>query len=342
MAAAFGSAELVRLLHQSGASMVNYNSEGNAPIHIACKHDNIDGLTALIEYRAESQVNITNWQGHKPIHVACIESTRLEIIQALIARGASIEATTSESHTPLQLAISNKKWTFVERLLAFGADINGGENIEDRDHLETPLSLAFDAHNKSLASQLLSRGVNVNAAGPNSRKTLIHYLAEDLNADKVEFLEELLSAGGDASTIDKDGYQPLHYVAMSKSSHQAVGIELLISHGANISAISYRGVTPLYLAMKRYDLELVELLVHHGARKLPTKQSSSIRIAMIQEDMAEDAHVIYCLQLSSYQADHRFLFESSLATGIPFLRGQPVLAHFRQPYRKKVYDQERV
>ena len=266
VAIGFASADLIRFLRTKGdACLTGRYSDGNSPIHMACKHGNVGAVTALLEI--ESQVTALNSKGLQPIHVACAEGASLTTIEVLIAHGASIEASTTDGFRPLQFAILNHNWLIVRKLLDLHVEINIGENTEAESHLGTPLSLALYTGNTCLASVLISKGANINATHRSSQKTLLHLLAADLDAKKTCFLEELLAAGGDVHAIDKRGYQPLQYIVKSNSSYRIQGARILISHGADVDARSSNGVSPLYLALEKGDKDLIELLVRYGAHK---------------------------------------------------------------------------
>ena len=313
VAAAYGCADIIRLLRLNGASVTTPDSEGNLPVHVACKHGNVDGLAGLVAMK--SQAIALNRKGQQPIHVTCVacpEGESLDIIETLITHGASIEAATVEGYRPLQFAIMNRKWSVVERLLALKATINIGGNIENVYRLGTPLSLALYMKNRNLASDLLSRGADTNAAGYGSGKTIIHFLAKDLNTVTIGILEELLNAGGDANAADKQGYRPLQYVALSQGSHRSQAAQVLLARGADVNAESSHQASPLYIATRKYDLSLVELLISHGAEKISAQEAIQIKMFMRLQCMTNDIGAISCLKLASHSSDHEALFQLPL------------------------------
>ena len=91
----------------------------------------------------------------------------------------------------------------------------------------------------------------------------IHDAIMNENIDEVQLQ---LAAGGDVNEENSIGYTPLHYAG-------GVGridiVELLIEHGANINATdsSNKGATPLDYAHWKGQMEVVEVLKAHNAQR---------------------------------------------------------------------------
>jgi ankyrin repeat protein len=90
----------------------------------------------------------------------------------------------------------------------------------------------------------------------------IHDAVLDEDIDEVQ---RQLDAGVDVNEENSIGYTPLHYAA-------GVGridiVELLIKHGANINATdSVKGATPLDYAHWKGQLEAIETLKTHNAKR---------------------------------------------------------------------------
>jgi len=91
----------------------------------------------------------------------------------------------------------------------------------------------------------------------------IHDAIMNENIDEVQLQ---LDAGADVNEENSIGYTPLHYAA-------GVGridiLELLIEHGANINATdsSNKGATPLDYAHWKGQTEVIEVLKTHNAQR---------------------------------------------------------------------------
>lgn len=76
-------------------------------------------------------------------------------------------------------------------------------------------------------------------------------------------VQQLLQAGADANSLDRDGRTALHQAALD--NQKAICLELL-QHHANIDAQDLMGFAPLHLAAQEYAVEAAQLLVNKGAK----------------------------------------------------------------------------
>jgi len=87
-----------------------------------------------------------------------------------------------------------------------------------------------------------------------------------LRGDKRTCVQALVSQGSADSlnAVDKKGQTPLHLAAITKQLHY---LELLLAQGAEVDPIDeLLKTTPLALAVKSGELEMVKLLLDHGAK----------------------------------------------------------------------------
>ena len=71
-----------------------------------------------------------------PMHIAS-EAGSLNVLLALISRGAGVDPTDNIESTPLHLAIENNKFACVRSLIELGADVEQGDAYK-----RTPIMLA--------------------------------------------------------------------------------------------------------------------------------------------------------------------------------------------------------
>ena len=93
-----------------------------------------------------------------------------DIVQLLLTKGVSIEATDNDNDTPLHIAAWKGHTSTVELLLSKGASIEATNNIND-----TPLHLAAQYGHTSAVELLLSKGASIKAMNINNYTPL--YLA---------------------------------------------------------------------------------------------------------------------------------------------------------------------
>uniref|UniRef100_A0A0G4HUH8 Uncharacterized protein n=1 Tax=Chromera velia CCMP2878 TaxID=1169474 RepID=A0A0G4HUH8_9ALVE len=92
----------------------------------------------------------------------------VELVEALVERGADLQVTRTDGHSPLSLACQKKKQKTAQLLLERGAAPNGVAVEGGRQRL--PLIEAINASSVPLASLLLERGADPNATGVVKRK----------------------------------------------------------------------------------------------------------------------------------------------------------------------------
>ena len=114
-------------------------------------------------------IEATDNDNDTPLHIAAWKG-HTSTVELLLSKGASIEATNDYKHTPLHFAVSNGHTSTVELLLSKGASIEATNNIND-----TPLHLAAQYGHTSAVELLLSKGASIKAMNINNYTPL--YLA---------------------------------------------------------------------------------------------------------------------------------------------------------------------
>jgi hypothetical protein len=129
-------------------------------------------------------------------------------VEALIAKGADVNAKDENGRTPLSWAAYYDKREVVELLISKGADINT-KIAGDR----TPLHEAIERGKKEVALFLISKGANVNAKTIYGKAPL--YLAA--SEGHKDIVEILISKGADVYAKAEGGLTPLQVAEESLS-----------------------------------------------------------------------------------------------------------------------------
>ena len=98
-------------------------------------------------------------------------------------------------------------------------------------------------------------------ARANNGWTPLHVAAEQGNMKVVRMLVE---HGVDATARSCDGWTPLH-AASSCGSMDSEVARFLIEHGANVTARANDGRTPLHVATEVGNVDVIRILIEHGA-----------------------------------------------------------------------------
>lgn len=186
--------------------------------------------------------------------------------QALIAKGANVNARGKDGVPPLRLAAAYSK-NMTELLIAKGADVNAADNRG-----LTPLHAAAATGQVDCAQILIDNGADVNVRDSRSACTTPLHLAVSAEGDTAKILARtfvakiLIDHGADVNAKDtKQGWTPLHdAVAFGNKA----AVKLLISSRANTGAADVKGITPGVLAFAGGDPDMMDLLGMHDSAAL--------------------------------------------------------------------------
>jgi hypothetical protein len=130
----------------------------------------------------------------------------------------------------------------------------------------TPAVAALAGRHFQLAQVVHRNGSSVDPRGHQRRTPLqsaVYY-------EDFEMVQALLDYGVDVNTQDNNGYSPLSYAsnfAWQGGFNDPRVVRLLLDHGANPNVVGpgYSALTPLHQAVQYGRVEIVRLLVEHGA-----------------------------------------------------------------------------
>jgi len=290
-------AEAQRLLKQGADPQVPNNYGVNALLLAADIAD-----TALIQalLKAGADATSANADGETALHLVA-RSSNVEAAKLLIKAGAKVDAREAfGEQTPLMWASARRQPQMMELLISRGADINANGAVRDYQRVATsesraksmdrggftPLMYAAKENCRECVEVLLRHKVDVDKPDP-SRVVPVSIAMLNGNWD---IARRLIEAGADVNQWDWFGRSPLHVAIAnigspgsrnpldSDAPNKATGrdvIRMLVERGANpnqqlyfgatFGASADRGLTPFLAAVGTGDIELVKLLLAHGA-----------------------------------------------------------------------------
>jgi len=295
--------EAARLLKE-GADVKAINSYGVNAMHLAADTANTELMRLLLKAGADPES--PNPDGETALHLVA-RSGNVEAAKLLLKAGAKVNARERfGEQTPLMWAAARRHPQMVELLLSKGADVNARGAVRDYKRVATaesraaprdrggltPLMYAARGNCGECVEVLLKHRADVNLADP----SFVVPLSIAMMNGNWDIAKRLVEAGADVNQWDMNGSSPLHVAIANMNNagsrnpldqdkpNKASGrdlIKMLLDRGANPNQQLYwgagfgssadRGLTPFLAACGTGDIELVKLLLGHGANpKLAT------------------------------------------------------------------------
>jgi len=253
--------EFVDVLISHGADVNRKTGEGRSyatPLNYAVASNNIPVAKLLIAHGADVEGG-----GSSPLSGAAT----VAMAQLLVDSGAGVNTRSTAGWYPLHSAANRGNTQVTNYLLARGANPNAVSGIG-----LTALYLAAGSdYGADAAEALLNYGADPNARNA-SGQTALHQAASQ-GATRV--IEILLAHKADINAADNSGYVPLLGAISYGMKNGRKPVEVLVNNGANVNAESARGETPLGNAIERGDIEILKLLIAHGANVKANKYGVS-------------------------------------------------------------------
>jgi ankyrin repeat protein len=308
IAAGLDAADAVQFLYEKGAQIEITGENGSTTLHAAVWNGAFYVSRLLIGHKAS--VEKADKMGLLPITKAAIEG-HLEILKLLLKAGpATIDWQDKSQQTPLHHAASNGHKDVVAYLLEMKAQID----ILDLEG-ETALHLASSRGHTAVAELLLQAGSDPEISNK-SKASVIHMSSHLERSDFIEQLLRmvpnieidptdctnstplhraamsgrsdtvriLLNLGADATARNIDNDLPMHIAA--RNGHKDVVCQLMSQE--RLDARGFREKTALYSAAQRGYMDLVQMLLDHGADANIADSSGFRPISVCLEEGHED------------------------------------------------------
>ncbi|KAM6409308.1 ankyrin repeat domain-containing protein 27 isoform 2-T2 [Rhynochetos jubatus] len=254
------------LLHYKASTDVQDNN-GNTPLHLACTYGHEDCVKALVYYDVHScRLDIGNEKGDTPLHIAARWGYQ-GIIEVLLQNGANPEIQNRMKETSLQCALNSKILSLMElNYLTFERGQSASESP-----LRSPQRSTETFSRGSSVSSLSSASTDTrHEEVKNSYKEVEKLLRAVADGDLemvrylLEWMEEDLEDEDDTVGPSKPEFcHPL--CQCSKCGPAQKKFARIAANGLGVNVSNQDGFTPLHMAALYGHLELVSLLLKHGA-----------------------------------------------------------------------------
>lgn len=254
-----GDTAIAAMLLSRGVDIDVRDNNDLTPLHFASSYRNLEMVTYLLEHGAD--VNAQTSQGLAPIFYAAY-SNNLELAELLIEHGADVNKSFEDGYTPLHNAAYRGASEVFDYLVEHGADINATDNEG-----ASVLHSALGPNSYDIAKKLLELGLDANIT-TDANTTPLHYLGWQ---GTVETAELLLEHGADINARNDNGGTPLTFAARSNFEltrfylSRGADVNPHIQNNIDDSQSQTHSMTPLHRAVQGDSLNIVTLLVEHGA-----------------------------------------------------------------------------
>jgi ankyrin repeat protein len=297
LAALNGNAAILRRLLDAGADPNTTTPAGETALMTAARTGNRDAVALLLDRKAN--VNAADTARSQTALMWAVTENHPEVVKLLASRGANVNAQTKVltprgeyvparaggasgngiirqralptkdgGMSPLLFAVRDGNVAMTRLLLELGADIN----LASGNHT-SPLQIALLNGQVALASELLERGADPNLVDDYRRGALFAAIElRNFNHEKYPFLYD-------------DGRDPLDLIEalLAKGANPNQRTDTTPVHGLmqfDGSWVNFDGQTPFIRAALSGDIEVMRLLLQHGADpNIATTQGSTALMA---------------------------------------------------------------
>jgi ankyrin repeat protein len=294
-----GDVAEVRRLLKAGANVSLANNYGATPMSLAAEVGNAEIIKLLLE--AGANANSPNADGQTAL-LAVARTGNVEAAELLVKHGATVDAKERwGGQTALMWASARRHPKMMQFLISKGADVNA--RSIDRDYQRhvtaegrpksldagglTPLLYAARENCMACVKVLLDNKADIDLPDPDGVSPVLLAI---MNSN-WDLAKQLIQAGADVNQWDIFGEAPL-FTAVGQRNQLSGGhgsidplnettglaiVRMLLERGANPNmqlffrpanvrgSTNTRGSTPLIRAANNADLEVVKLLLQHGA-----------------------------------------------------------------------------
>lgn len=265
--------------------------------------------------------------GDNALHLA-VKKKNLEAVKLLLDYGIPISRTNKAGDTPLHIAASKSELTIVEYLVEQGAEINLKNDLGQTPYhkalarSDTLMTAFFEnagyQPGDSFEDYLIAMGTNPDHVD-NAGNTLLHRLVKTGN---LELLRETLKHGYNVNVYNKAGDSPLD-LALKKGDMDMVEVleDYFVQLEADPEYVDKSGNTILHRLVKTGNLELLIELLNQGYDPKASNHSGEtpLDLAVKKRDLEMTSFLIDYQQGKNLSSELEAAFKAGWAEGVELL-----------------------
>ncbi|MCJ1230361.1 Ankyrin-2 [Toensbergia leucococca] len=242
-AAIRADSQAVSLLLGAGADFNSQNNHGVRILTAAIMSNDTCCVQKILTSGAD--INYVQADGYTPLHHSCRYGVDVEILKALLDRGANTNARTRLGHTPLMIATFNMRTATAKVLIDRGVDLD----IQGKDG-GSALHYAVMTGNHDTVIHLLEKKAN-HRLKTKSGETILHFLAQR-NGD-LQLIQSLESFDLEDIDVEATDQAQKRTALQVAELHHRCDFDWLESFKALIEKISVKRFGPGSLSPEYVD-----------------------------------------------------------------------------------------
>ena len=278
IACADGNSTMVDYLVKNGADILKPDGYGDASIHIACSHSNLDILKVLLGYM-NCDPNQQNVEGDTALHIVCRMRTgrELQFLEMLTStHGINPTLVNHECIGPFEEVDGSGNTLFHNACIEGDTKMarlllkNGVDILKHNGYGDAPIHISC----KYARLDILKLVLNSTSCDPNqqnaSGNTALHIVCRMRTGSELQFLEVLTSTPGINPTlvnleniapfevVHYDGSTLLHIACADGNSTM---VDYLVKNGADILKPDGYGDASIHIACSHSNLDILKVLL---------------------------------------------------------------------------------